>query len=69
MTVGTAEGGPLCRKAMSYSSLFLNSACDIRENNGQRHATLAFLKIDRLLGNPPSNVHMQGVKHDIASKK
>ena len=32
---------------------FLNSTCDIGINKRQRHATLAFLKIDRRHGNPP----------------
>ena len=33
---------------------FLNSTCDIAINKRQRHATLAFLKIDRRHGDPPS---------------
>ena len=32
---------------------FLNSTCDMVENKGQRHATLAFLKIDMRHGGPP----------------
>ena len=33
---------------------FLNSTCDMVENKGQRHATLAFLKIDMQHQDPPS---------------
>ena len=33
---------------------FLNSTGDMGINKQQRHATLAFLKIDRRLGHPPS---------------
>ena len=32
---------------------FLNSTCDMAINKRQRHATLAFLKIDRGHGDPP----------------
>ena len=33
---------------------FLNSTCDMAINRRQRHTTLAFLKIDRRHGDPPS---------------
>ena len=46
------------RRVKNYSdmchSLFLNSTCDMGINKRQRHATLAFLKIDRRHGDPPS---------------
>ena len=33
---------------------FLNLTCDMAMNKRQRHATLAFLEIDRRHGDPPS---------------
>ena len=38
---------------------FLHSTCDMVENKGQRHATLAFLKIDMRHQDPPSRASIK----------
>ena len=41
---------------------FLNSTCDMVENKGQRHATLAFLKIDMQHQDSPSRAPVWSIR-------